>query len=220
MKTLSSLLVIAVLAGTARADGATDARAHFQAATGHFAVGEFAEAAEEYQAAYKLKQDPALLYNAAQAFRLAGNHVKALILYKNYIQLYPRESNLEEVRAQIQKLRDAIAATEKAKTAPPTSTAEPHPLTPDEKQPPPPEKPHETAPATTATAPAATATAPAATTTREAPTPVYKRWWLWTVVGVAVAGGVVAGVVVGTRPSGSWSNAPDVGPGVHALVQF
>ena len=27
--------------------------------------------------------------------------------------------------------------------------------------------------------------------------PVYKEWWLWTVVGVVVAGGVAAGVVCG-----------------------
>ena len=27
--------------------------------------------------------------------------------------------------------------------------------------------------------------------------PIYKEWWLWTVVGVVVAGGVAAGVVCG-----------------------
>jgi hypothetical protein len=30
------------------------------------------------------------------------------------------------------------------------------------------------------------------------PTPVYKRWWLWTLVGIGVAGAVSAGVVAGT----------------------
>ena len=34
-------------------------------------------------------------------------------------------------------------------------------------------------------------------------TPVYKKWWLWTLIGVAVAGGAVAGAVVGTLPSQS-----------------
>jgi tetratricopeptide (TPR) repeat protein len=30
-------------------------------------------------------------------------------------------------------------------------------------------------------------------------TPVYKKWWLWTTVGIVVAGGVAAGVVLGLR---------------------
>jgi hypothetical protein len=35
-------------------------------------------------------------------------------------------------------------------------------------------------------------------------TPLYKKWWLWTIVGGAlVAGGVVAAVVVTTRPGTS-----------------
>ncbi len=30
-------------------------------------------------------------------------------------------------------------------------------------------------------------------------TPLYKKWWLWTIVGVVVVGGVATGVVLGTR---------------------
>ena len=30
----------------------------------------------------------------------------------------------------------------------------------------------------------------------EAESPFYKKWWFWTLVGAAVAGGVVAGVVL------------------------
>ncbi len=36
------------------------------------------------------------------------------------------------------------------------------------------------------------------------PTPVYKRWWLWTLVGIGVAGAVSAGVVAGT-----WQAVPN-----------
>lgn len=31
-------------------------------------------------------------------------------------------------------------------------------------------------------------------------TPIYKKWWFWTILGVGVAGGVVVGVVAGTWP--------------------
>lgn len=201
----------ALFCNVAAAQSASEARAHYEKATSHFAVGEFAEAAAEYQAAYKLKPDPALLYNAAQSYRLANNPDKALILYKNYVQLYPNESNADEVRSQIAKLKQAIAAAESAKSSPPTGTTEPKQL-----------------PAQTTTSPpalAATTPAPAAATTtgitsnREKP--VYKKWWLWTVVGVVVAGGAVTAAVLATRPSGSWSNSPDVGPGSRSgLVQW
>lgn len=38
--------------------------------------------------------------------------------------------------------------------------------------------------------------------TKPAPTPIYKKWWFWTIVGVVVAGAVV-GVVVATSSSSS-----------------
>lgn len=33
------------------------------------------------------------------------------------------------------------------------------------------------------------------------PVPLYKRWWLWTLIGVGVAGGVAAGVAIGVTSS-------------------
>jgi hypothetical protein len=45
------------------------------------------------------------------------------------------------------------------------------------------------------------------------PTPLYKRPWLWVAVGAVVAGGVVAGVVVATRP-------PPAPAGVQIMIQL
>jgi hypothetical protein len=39
-------------------------------------------------------------------------------------------------------------------------------------------------------------------------TPVYRRWWLWTVVGVVVAAGAVTGGVLGAR--GASSDFPEL----------
>lgn len=210
----SVVVVIGLLLSNVAFAGRTDeARDHYEKATAHFAVGEFAEAAVEYQAAFKAKPDPALLYDAAQAYRLANNPDKALILYRNYVQLYPNEPNIGEVRTQIEKLKDAVAAAEKAKTAPPTGTNEPTHIN---------SEPSPSSPAAVTTGLEAAA-APATSSTSAAPvshsdephraTPIYKKWWLWTAVGVVVAGGVATAVALSTRPSGSWSNAPDVGPG-------
>lgn len=188
-----------------------EAREHYDKATAHFAVGEFAEAAAEYQAAFMAKPDPALLYDAAQAYRLANNPEKALILYRNYLQLYPNEANVGEVRAQIEKLKDAVAAAEKAKTAPPTGTNEPthkksESATPEVTE-------QQTRASTTSTPSPSTGPANVEPDRAQRPTPIYKKWWLWTAVGVVVAGSVAVAVVLATQPSGTWSNVADVGPG-------
>ena len=196
------VLSLLLMAATARAEKG-DARAHYQRATAHYAVGEFDEAAAEYQTAYKLKQDPALLFNAAQAYRFAGRLDKALVLYRNYAHLYPNASNIDDIKQQIAKLKQAIASA----TTPPTGTNRPA----DER------------PTATAVAPApvvapvppAPAPAPVvaqAAPRAERPTPVYKKWWLWTIVGVVAAGGAVTTAVLLTQPSGSWENHSDIGP--------
>lgn len=158
--TLLAFLVL--LPSIALANDRAEAIAHYKKATAHFAVGEFIEAAEEYQAAFKLKQDPALLYNAAQAYRSGNNLDKALLLYRNYLRLYPDDKNVPEVREQIAKLKEAIAAAEAARTNPPvepkTPAATPESPTP---QPPPAPTPVESrvAPTTTTAATTTTTTA-------------------------------------------------------------
>lgn len=222
MRWSAVLVVVVVLAGGGRARAQNDdaeARQHYKNATGHFAVGEFAEAAAEYEAAFKLHQDPALLFNAAQARRLAGQNERALVLYKNFLQLYPDSSNVPAVREQVAHLQAVIAAEEKAKNAPPTGT----------------EVPRTVPGGTTAGAPAAAATPPATATpqqpapaqvaqptpapsdTGERPTPIYKKWWLWTAVGAVVVAAVVIPVAV-VESQGRWSNLPDQGPGAHAAL--
>jgi hypothetical protein len=71
-KCLLAVAVLAIAVGAARAEDVAGAKAHHLKGQSHYAVGEFADAAREYREAYKLKADPALLCNAAQAARLAG----------------------------------------------------------------------------------------------------------------------------------------------------
>lgn len=204
-----ALCVVICLTAPARADSDVDAEArqHYKAATGHFAVGEFAQAAAEYEAAFKLHQDPALLFNAAQSRRLAGENQKALVLYKNFLQLYPSSPQIGAVREQIDKLQEAIAAEEKAKTSPPTSTVEPKS---NVGEAPPPQQPPPQATTTTTQAP------PPSPPQSEKPS-VLKKWWLWVAIGgVVVLAIVIPVAVVATQPK--WANLPDQGPGPHALT--
>jgi len=210
------VLSLMVLASAARGER-SDARGYYQRATAHYAIGEFDQAAADYQLAYKLKQDPALLYNAAQAFRLAGRLDRALVLYRNYINLYPDAGNIKEVRQQVAKLKSAVASAATAVTSPPTGTTRPA------------EEPPAHPPIVVGDRPSAAAPQAPAPSPRVAPreqharrTPVYKKWWLWTIVGAVAAGGAVTAAVLVTQPSGTWSNHPDVGPGsmAGALVRW
>jgi tetratricopeptide (TPR) repeat protein len=189
----------------ALADDAAEARDHYKKATAHFAVGEFADAANEYESAFKLKQDAALLFNAAQSRRLAGQNEKALVLYKNYLQLYPKAKNVADVKEQITKLQEAITAAESAKTAPPTNTVEPSNVPP---------------PAETHTEPAQqqAQTQPPPPETKPEKTPIYKKWWLWTIVGVVVIAAVVIPVAIIESSPGKWGNVPDQGPGATSAA--
>ena len=196
MRYLLALLLV-LCAVPARADVA-DARAHYEKATSAYALGHYAEAAAEYEKAFALKPDPALLYNAAQAHRIAGNKQRALLLYQNYLRVFGSQaSNRDEVRRLIANLKKAIASDESSASSPPVS---PQPLgtsAPLAPAPPPP---------ATTTPPAATTPAPAAavTTTQPAEKPLIKKPWFWAVVGgaaVLVIAGVTVGAVLGSRPS-------------------
>jgi tetratricopeptide (TPR) repeat protein len=105
----------------ARADEASD---YQQKATAAYALGEYKEAAEDFEHAFKLHPDPALLYNAAQAHRLGGNKERALKLYENYLHVYGKKnSRAEEVQKHIDELRLAIERDKAAATSPPASTS-------------------------------------------------------------------------------------------------
>jgi tetratricopeptide (TPR) repeat protein len=206
-----AICLMASLSTAAFADDVSDAKAHFRKGTAAYALGHYGDAATEWEAAFALQPDPALLYNAAQAHRLAGNHPRALQLYQSYLRLYASQvKNQDEVKRHIAELQRAIATQEQASHSPPTtpvpvtsqpSTA-PSVATRTPAQEPPPSREPATAPPTTTPPEPATTTAPptqAPSVVASAPPPaehkpIYKKTWFWVTVGAAV---VVVGVGVG-----------------------
>ena len=180
---------------------ADDAKRHFEDGSKHYHLGEFKEAAEEYKAAYKAKPDPVFLYNIAQSYRLANDFGQALFFYRSYLTSTPDTANRAEIEERIRKLEAQVAAQKSLATAPPTDAVAPG------------GQPKSIEPSRTTTAPALGAAAPVGDSNvvvrREEPrrTPVYKKWWLWTIVGVAVAG-VAVGVSVGVTAHPSATGAP------------
>jgi tetratricopeptide (TPR) repeat protein len=91
-----------------------DARKHYDEATSAFGLGRYADAAAEYEAAFRLRPDPALLYNCAQSYRLAGNNARALELYRNYVRLYGDAPNAGDARKHVNDLESQIASDKAA----------------------------------------------------------------------------------------------------------
>ncbi len=183
------LIVIMLVCVASRADG-PDAKELFTRGHAQYALGHFKEAAELFEKAFELRQDPAILYNAAQAHRLAGEKKQALILYQNYLRLFGEQENRDEVEKRIAELKAAIEAERVANTNPPTDLMNGKSQATEPTQPPP-----ET------TAPVVVAPPPTATVVQEAP-PRKKRAWAWGIVagGVVVVGGAIAlGIVLGTK---------------------
>jgi len=94
----TTLLAVLAVSAPAVSRAEESARELFDKGTAAYALGHFDEAAQDYEKAFSLKPDPALLFNAAQAHRQASNKKRALVLYQNYIRLYGnRVSNRAEV---------------------------------------------------------------------------------------------------------------------------
>jgi hypothetical protein len=58
-----------------------------------------------FEKAFELKSDPALLYNAAQSHRLAGNKERALALYQNHLRVYGRDAKAASIETRIEELK-------------------------------------------------------------------------------------------------------------------
>ena len=176
--------VLFAFAGLALAGPTEDAaRDASKRGTASYNLGQYDEAAADYERAYKLVQDPAVLFNVAQAYRLAGRSEKALTAYRAYLRTAPVDApNRAQVEARVRELEKIVADTRSTQAAPPAG-----PL--------PAAQPPAYMPSAAASPTAALALAPAPT---EPSPPFYRRWWFWTAVG-AVAVASVVGIVLATR---------------------
>lgn len=110
------------------------ARAHHAEGLEHYEAGRYDEAIASYRRAYALIPAPGILFNLAQAHRLAGHCAEALELYRRYAREQPEAANApvaNEHAAQMQACLDRKPAappeTGAAEPAPPME-AEPQPV--------------------------------------------------------------------------------------------
>jgi outer membrane protein assembly factor BamD (BamD/ComL family) len=215
----SGVVLFAVVSACAiaRADGNVtnnvEARRHYDEGSTAYSLGDFTHAAEEYKAAYKAKPDPAFLYNIAQAYRLANDAPNALFFYRSFLHNLPDAPNRQEVEDRIAKLEAQLAARDAMVKQPPNTTIPPEGRAPAK----PPVV--ESKPTVVESQPMVSTPSPAqpelVVTAAPPPkhTPVYKKWWLWTAVGVVVAGAAAgtAAALVLSKPSAPDSHFGTIG---------
>jgi tetratricopeptide (TPR) repeat protein len=108
-----ALAVVALFAsGSARAaEPNAEARRLYAEGKAEYAQGHYAEAVGLFERSYALSESPALLFNMAQAHRLAGpaHCSDAVSLYKSYLLAEPDAENQQEVEERIAELGDCTA---------------------------------------------------------------------------------------------------------------
>ncbi len=107
------------------------AREHYRRGTKAYEIGDYNEAIKEYGEAYKLIDDPALLFNLGQAHRLAGHSVEALRAYRMFLLKVPDSPNRVEVQQRIAELQQQLPAQPRPAPAPPPAQPEAQPAQPE-----------------------------------------------------------------------------------------
>src|SRR4051812_27371990 len=117
-----SLLLVLLCSPRAHADDLADAKAHYQRGTKLYDLQRYLEAAKEYEAAFELKDEPALLFNIGQAYRFGGENQKAAGAFRSYLRRLPHAANRVEVEARIADLQRLSDEQKKSQDAPPRDT--------------------------------------------------------------------------------------------------
>lgn len=122
-----SLLVASAAWAQAKPDSKTAAKEHYARGTSYYDLGRYDDAIREFEAAYHLKKDAAILFNLAQANRLAGNGKRALNIYRTYVRNHPKGPNRDEAEERIKALEEEASAP--PTVPPPSATTPPPPAT-------------------------------------------------------------------------------------------
>jgi tetratricopeptide (TPR) repeat protein len=123
----SFALLIACLLSTPAlaAEPSVEARRLYAEGKAAYAQARYEEAISLFERSYGLSESPALLFNMAQAHRLAGaGHCRAAVtLYKSYLSAEPEAENKQEVEERIAELGDCAGDVVPSQpSAPPAPT--------------------------------------------------------------------------------------------------
>jgi len=238
--TFGLALVICVCATSAAA--ATPTTADLELAKAHYRTGElyydraaYADAAKEFEEAYRLSGRAEMLYNMGRSYDGAGDLRGALVAYRRFLAAVTSSSDRPFVEKRVTELSALIARLSiTASVAGATVTLDGNkvgatPLPPQPLELNPGDHAVEVAAEGYATfreqirlqrSQKASIEAKLVSLVRvirveEKKVPVYKRWYLWTGVGVVVVAGVVTGAVLGARKANEVDGPSLQLPSVH-----
>jgi hypothetical protein len=182
-----------------------------------FAAGRYDEALQTFAKLYAETLHPVYLRNIGRCHQKMREPQKAIDAFKDYLAKSPKSgkdkvtpeerTEIEGYIKEMEALRDSSAP---ANTPPPPPVQPVQPIQPVQTNPPPPAVTPPPGDPSNAP-PAATLTATAPPPSGDESHPVYTRWWFWTIVGVAVVGGVVAAVAL------SSGGKPDCPAGIKCM---
>jgi hypothetical protein len=221
------LLVIAAIPLVGHAENKNVAREAYREGSRLYEVGEYRSALEAFKKAYLNFEDPSFLFNMAQCSRQLGDKAEALRVYRLFLRKTPNGANTEAVRKIVADLQAAIDQEKTATSRPPIGTMGPGAPSsaPQESAtaPPPATSPptHEAAPAASPSESAPVQVVGSTPSEQPAKTPVYKKWWLWTTVGVVVVGaGLGIGLGLGLSHGSSFNPTQgSFGPGAAIIFK-
>jgi tetratricopeptide (TPR) repeat protein len=125
-----SVLVPAFARAATDAEKKSQAKEFYERATRFYDMGKYAEAIGDYEQAYLLVEDPALLFNIGQAYRLWNRPDDAIRSYKNYLRKRPDASNRADVERKIADLEKIVEERWRAGGQPVPPQPQPHPAAP------------------------------------------------------------------------------------------
>ena len=123
-KTFAIVMALLLASLPARAQDPSEAKAHFEKGQTHYTLGEFEEAAAEFKEAYRLKHEPAILYNVAQAMRQSHQYQQAYFYYSQFLHLRPEAPNRSEVEGLMAQMKQKLEEKEEYERGHPTSTVD------------------------------------------------------------------------------------------------
>lgn len=128
---LGWIAAILVASGSeARADAPRDplpaAKPLVDAGVAAYGAGDYERAVREFEAAYEIDPQPALLYAWAQSLRLGGRCSDAIAVYRRYLETNPNEAQTAAARNGISRCEQALPP----EPEPPAAPSDPAPPAP------------------------------------------------------------------------------------------
>jgi hypothetical protein len=187
------VVVFALGMGAVRAQAASDTREI--KAREDFAAGRFQEALDIFARLYAESLHPIYLRNIGRCYQGLQNPDRAIATFRDYLRkakgITPDEKKeIEGFISEMEDLKRQREAAAAQPATPPASTITAAPV-PAAREP--------AAANPNASSQAVLVGTPATTAPTEASSPIYTKWWFWTLVGAAVvAGGIGIAAATGT----------------------